>query len=90
MLRPGSCRARVRTARSLKETRTRVIDIAIEYEMLSHSPDQIVSSHPHLNLSQVHDALSYYSENRDELDQEIEQDQELIANLRKKFPSKMA
>ena len=43
----------------IEGTRTRVIDIAIEYEILGHSPDEIISSHPHLNLSQVHDALSF-------------------------------
>ena len=74
----------------IEGSRTRVIDIAIEYEMLGHSPDEIISSHPHLNLSQVHDALSYYYENRNELDRKIEQDQDYIANLKKKFPSKIA
>ena len=73
----------------IQGTRTRVLDIAIEYEMLGRSPDDIVSSHPHLNLSKIHDALSYYYENRDELDQGIEQDKELVARLRKKFLSKM-
>ena len=71
-------------------TRTRVIDIAIEYEMLGHSPDEIISSHPHLNLPQVHDALSFYYENRDELDQKAKQDQEFIARLKKKIPSKIS
>ena len=72
----------------IKGTRTRVIDIVIEYEMLGHSPDEIIDSHPHLNLSLIHDALSYYYENRDEIDRKINQDQELIAQLKKKFPSK--
>lgn len=71
-------------------TRTRVVDIAIEYEMLARSPDEIISSHPYLNLSQVHDALSYYYENRDELDQKIERDQEVVEQLKKAFSSKMA
>jgi len=71
-------------------TRTRVIDIAIEYEILGHSPDEIISSHPHLNLPQVHDALSFYYENRDELDQKAEKDQEFIARLKKKIPSKVS
>ena len=47
-------------------TRTRVIDIAIEYEALGRSPDEIVGSHPHVSLYHIHDALSYYYENRDE------------------------
>ena len=74
----------------IEGTRTRVIDIAIEYEMLGHSPDEIISSHPHLNLPQVHDALSFYYENRDELDQKADKDQEFIAVLKKKIPSKIS
>jgi uncharacterized protein (DUF433 family) len=74
----------------IEGTRTRVIDIAVEYEILGHSPDEIIRSHPHLDLPQVHDALSFYYENRDELDQKAEQDQELIARLKKKIPSKLS
>jgi uncharacterized protein (DUF433 family) len=73
----------------IEGTRTRVIDIAIEYEILGHSPDEIISSHPHLNLPQVHDALSFYYENRDELDQKLEQDQEFITRLKGKIASKI-
>jgi len=74
----------------IEGTRTRVIDIAIEYEVLGHSPDVIIDSHPYLNLSQVHDALSYYYDNRDELDKKIEQDQEFIRQIRERFPYKMS
>ncbi|MCK4733940.1 MAG: nucleotidyltransferase domain-containing protein, partial [Methanophagales archaeon] len=35
-------------------TRTRVLDIAIEYEYLGTRPDEIVDAHPHLTLPQVH------------------------------------
>ncbi|RLB19994.1 MAG: hypothetical protein DRG76_11885 [Deltaproteobacteria bacterium] len=71
-------------------TRTRVIDIAIEYEMLGRSPDEIISSHPYLSLPQVHDALSFYYENREELDQKAEQDQEFVSRLKHKIASKLA
>ncbi len=70
-------------------TRTRVIDIAIEYEVLGRSPDEIIRSHPHVSLYQIHDALSYYYENRNDLDRKIKQDQEFITRLKVKFPSKM-
>jgi len=73
----------------IEGTRTRVIDIAIEYEILGQSPDEIVSAHPHLNLSQVHDALSFYYEHRDELDQKAEQDQEFVTRLKEKIPSRI-
>ena len=70
-------------------TRTRVIDIAIEYEILGHSTDEIINSHPHLSLSQIHDALSFYYENRIELDQQAEEHQEFITELKKKLLSKI-
>jgi len=74
----------------IEGTRTRVVDIAIEYEILGHSPDEIIDSHPYLNLSQVHDALSFYYENRSELDSKIEKDQEFVRQLRKRYSSKIA
>ena len=73
----------------IEGTRTRVIDIVIEYEVLGRSPDEIIRSHPHLNLYQIHDALSFYYENRDELDQKMKHDKEFIKQLKEKFPSKM-
>jgi len=39
-------------------TRIRVIDIAIEYDRIGLTPDQIIDTHPHLTLEAVHYALS--------------------------------
>ncbi len=66
-------------------TRVRVLDIIIEYEYLGHSPDEIISAHPHLILPQIHDALSFYYERREEMDEEIRSRKEAIAKLREKF-----
>ena len=73
----------------IEGTRTRVIDIAIEYEVLGRSPDEIIRSHPHVSLYQIHDALSYYYEHRDALDQKIKQDQDFVTRLKEKIPTKM-
>lgn len=73
----------------IEGTRMRVIDVAIEYDRLGYSPDQIVDSHPHLSLEQVHDALSYYYENRDALHREIELRKNLIKELNMKYPRKI-
>lgn len=54
-------------------TRTRVIQIAMEYTQLGYSPDDIVEAHPHLKLAQVHDALSFYHENKAIFDRKIEE-----------------
>jgi uncharacterized protein (DUF433 family) len=62
-------------------TRVRIVDIAIEYEYLNHSPDEIINAHPHLKLEQVQDALSYYYEHRDEMDTKIKEDKQFIEKL---------
>lgn len=73
----------------IEGTRTRVIDIVVEYELLGHTPDEIVRSHPYVSLHQIHDALSFYYENRVEIDEIIKQDRELITRLKMKYPSKL-
>jgi len=62
-------------------TRVRIVDIAIEYEYLNRTPDEIINAHPHLKLEQVHDALSYYYENRDEMDKKIKEDKQFIQKI---------
>lgn len=69
----------------IRGTRIRVLDIIIEYEYLGLTPDEIINAHPHLILPQVHDALSFYYEHRDELDREIRQRKGKIEELREKF-----
>jgi uncharacterized protein (DUF433 family) len=62
-------------------TRIRIVDVVIEYEYLNRSPDEIISAHPHLKLEQIHDALSYYYENRAEIDKKIKDDKQFIESL---------
>ena len=68
-------------------TRVRVIDIAIEYDRRGLTPDQIVDAHPHLNLESIHDALSYYYENRDSIDKIIREKKQVVKRIAKKTPS---
>lgn len=67
----------------IKGTRIRIVDVAIEYEYLNQTPDEIISAHPHLRLEQIHDALSYYYENRAQLDKKIQEDKQFIQKLAK-------
>ncbi|MGR3318789.1 MAG: DUF433 domain-containing protein [Candidatus Anammoxibacter sp.] len=68
-------------------SRVRVLDIAIEYDRLGITPDQIIDAHPHLNLEAVHDALSYYYENKDVIDKQIREKKEIIRKIAKKTTS---
>ena len=63
-------------------TRIRIVDIAVEYEYMNYTPDDIVNAHPHLKLEQVHDALSYYYEHQAEIDGKIREDEEFVEKLR--------
>ncbi|OHB48834.1 MAG: hypothetical protein A2099_00070 [Planctomycetes bacterium GWF2_39_10] len=44
-------------------TGIRVLDIAIRYEIMGQSPEDIIVA-----LQQIHDALSYYYEHKSEID----------------------
>lgn len=59
----------------IKGTRTPVKSIVI-YHRMGSTPEEIQIKLPHLNLAQIYDALSYYYDYRDEIDQDIDSDSE--------------
>ena len=40
------------------------------------SPEELASRFPHLSLAQIHDALAYYYDNRDEIQQDLDANRE--------------
>jgi len=46
------------------------------------SPDEIVSAYPTLTLSDVHAALAYYCDNREQINDSIREDKEHAARLK--------
>jgi uncharacterized protein (DUF433 family) len=60
------------------ETRVRVQDISALAEFQGLTPDQIVQQIPHLTLGQVHAALSYYFDHREQIIQELREDEQLV------------
>ena len=73
----------------IRGTRMKVMDIAIKYEFMGLSADRIIDEYPHLKLEQIHDALSYYYENKDVFDKKYREDQSFLNQLKKKYPSKL-
>ena len=69
--------------------RIRVQDIAVLYEKLGLSPDEIISTYPTISLAEVHTALAYYYDNREKIDQDIRSEDALVTELKKRYPSKM-
>ena len=51
------------------------------------SPDDIISALLHLNHAQIHDALSYYYDHKDEIDKQWKETLKEVEALRKKLPS---
>ena|SRR5436190_2004892 len=81
--RKGVCRGKP----VITGTRIKVSQIAIEYERLGWTPDQIIDAHPHLQLAQIHDALSFYYENQKQVDAEILADEHFVAELQQHYTS---
>ena len=59
-------------------TRIKVQHIILEYERLGWTPDQICDAHPGLTLADVHAAISYYYDHKDEIDNAIQEDEEFL------------
>lgn len=69
--------------------RVRVMDIAIWYEQMGMSPDEIVSQIPTMVLSDVHAALAYYYDHIDEIRDDIRRNDQIAVQFRKQYPSKV-
>jgi uncharacterized protein (DUF433 family) len=65
-------------------TRVRVQDIYAQAEIHGRSAEEIVEGLPHLTLGQVHAALSYLHDHREEILREMREDQAFVDELRRK------
>ncbi len=74
---PGTCGGRPR----IDGHRITVEDVAIWHERLGMSPDEIVSAYPTITLSDVHAALAYYYEHREQIDAAIREGEEFVAQM---------
>ena len=63
--------------------------IAREVEYLGMTPDEVIAAHPHLTLAQVHAALAYFYDHRDEVERAMRSSEEIEASLRERFPARV-
>ena len=80
---PGTCGGRAR----ISGHRVRVQDIVIWHEHQGMSPDQIVSQIPTITLSDVHNALAYYFDHVQEIQDEMRADDAYVEEFRRNHPS---
>jgi len=69
--------------------RISVQDIAIWHDRLGKTVDEICADY-HLSLAEVHAALAYYYDHRDEIDQHIKETDAFVKALRATSPSILA
>ena len=69
--------------------RIRVMDIVGWHEKRGYSPDEIIAMFPGIALADVHAALAYYFDNREEIEAEFHQDEETAQFVKTHYPSKL-
>ena len=66
----------------IQGTRIKVRHIAAEHVHWLWEAPQIQRRHPDLNLAQIHSALAYYYDHKDEIDTALTRDDQLADELR--------
>src|SRR5713226_9288475 len=61
---------------------TKVVEVVLDKLAYGWSPEEMHRQHPHLSMAQIHAALSYYYEHKDEVDADIERRDRYVENLR--------
>ena len=82
---PGVCGGKPRVAGH----RVKVQDIVIWHERLGQSADEICEQIAGLTLADVHAALAYYYDHREEIDRSIAEEEAVIEAIRKQYPPKL-
>lgn len=69
--------------------RITVQNVVIWHEQMGYSIEEIASMYE-LTLAQVHSALAYYFDHKDEIDQSIAESDAFVEEMRQKTPSLLA
>ena len=80
---PGTCGGRPRIAGH----RIRVQDVVVWHEVWGLSPEEIVTQYPQLTLAQVHAALAYYYDHRNDIRQQMQDAEAQIEDFKQQHPS---
>lgn len=74
----------------IEGTTTKVIELVLDVLAYGWSPDELQFQHPHLTLGQIHSALAYYWDHKEELDRDIERRLERVEEIRREVgPSQL-
>jgi uncharacterized protein (DUF433 family) len=67
-------------------TTMKVIELVLEQTAYGWSPEELHFQHPYLSLGQIHSALAYYWDHKEELDQDIARRRARVEELRRTTP----
>lgn len=67
----------------IEGTTTKVVELVLDVLAYGWSPDELHFQHPHLTLGQIHSALAYYWDHKEELDRDIERRLERVERIRR-------
>ena len=67
-------------------TNMKVVELVLEHIAWGWSPQELHLNHPYLSLGQIHSALGYYWDHKDELDADIERRFQYSEQLRRSAP----
>ena len=69
-------------------TRVKVLEVVQDYLAYGWTPEEMHLHQPHLSLSQIHAAMSYYYDHKRELDIQIRERMEVADSLQERFEDK--
>jgi len=77
---PGRCGGKP----CIAGTRIRVWDVYVLHERQGLSADEVIAAYPELSLSDVYAALTYYYDNKEEVDTQMKADDQFVEQLKKR------
>jgi uncharacterized protein (DUF433 family) len=72
-----------------RHPRIRIAQLAADHIGYGWSAEEIVRQYPHLNLAEVHAALGFYYDHREEIDAELDHEVQTIDAASADSPSKL-
>lgn len=70
---------------SIAGTTMKVVELVVEQQVYWWSPEELHFQHPYLTLGQIHPAVAYYWDHREELDRDIQRRLERIEEVRRRI-----
>jgi uncharacterized protein (DUF433 family) len=67
-------------------TTMKVVELVVAHLAYGWSPEELRFQHPYLSMGQVHSALAYYWDHKNELDQDIERRLQSVDQIQRTTP----